>query len=62
MDSAQGIETQPGHLAMRVAILNFASIHTTLLVNSLVRPELSVDFYPCAVQSRLLHRVRKSIA
>ena len=32
MDYAHGIETETGHLAARVQMLNFASIHTTLIV------------------------------
>jgi len=59
MDYATGIEAQPGHLAMRVMIVNFAAIHTTVIVGPLNYSAgfLILDIYSCLVLSRLLPRV-----
>ena len=48
IDSAEGIEAQTDHLAARIQIVNFASIHTTLIV-CLVQFRLTLDFHSCII-------------
>ena len=55
MDCATGIEAETDHLVARIQVLNFASIHTTLLVRPPAAPPffwelyLIVDIHSCFI-------------